>query len=60
VSCADDRPPVGQLALWAPEPAGVEPANEEQVEALGPQLWRRRQWIPIDDLPDIDTYQPAA
>jgi hypothetical protein len=57
--------PDGQLVLWkdwGPEPPGVEPSTDEPTEPapLGPHLWRRRQWIPIDDLPDIDTYQPAA
>lgn len=46
--------PDGQLVLWTgwgPEPAGVEPAE---------QLPERKRVADAVDLPDIDTYQPAA
>jgi hypothetical protein len=64
VSCADDRPASEQLALWenwAPEPPGVEPADETtQVATIGPHMKVRGVWLPIDTLLDIDSYQPAA
>jgi hypothetical protein len=64
VSCADDRPVAEQLALWpnwGPEPPGVEPAEQAPpVAVIGPHMLRRGAWVPIDTLPDLATYQPAA
>lgn len=60
MSCADDRFTDEELELWADwaaEPPGVDP--EDEPEPLGPHLWRRRAWRPIEDLPIAATYQTA-
>lgn len=62
MTCADDRFADEQLALWADwdlEPPGTDPADEE-LQLIGPHLWHRRQWRPVEDAPAIDTYQPSA
>jgi hypothetical protein len=58
----DDRFTDEQLLAWADwdmEPPGVDAADDE-LQLIGPHLWVRRAWRPIEDLPDLATYQPAA
>jgi hypothetical protein len=61
VSCADDRFTDEQLALWAdwdPEPPGVDPADDE-LQLIGPHLWVRRAWRPVEDLQIAQRYRTA-
>ena len=55
MSCADDRFTDEQLALYLDDPP-----PDDDVDLLGPHLWYRRRWWPVDDVADIGTYQPAT
>jgi len=54
VSCADDL-----WDDWELEPPGVDPDDDPPLELLGPHMWIRRRWRPIEDAPGIDDYQQA-
>lgn len=59
MSCADDRYADEQLLLWAQEPPGVEPAGSPP-EHIPPHSRVGNRWLPVENLPDLATYQPAA
>jgi hypothetical protein len=62
VTCPDDLDDLYEDERWlyAEDWAAEEPPDEDDdppAYLLSPHLWCRGQWRPIEDAPDIATYQ---